>query len=171
MNLQRFGGKIITLIYQVTYMSDKKMSNKKAILLRELSMFHDQIPDLKEWLWEELDTLKLMSDRIWAGTIRKEENEPKTIPMLLKSFKCSASELRSAIAAQITCADWSEGTDEVQHFATFMLAGSPPMGQYTQKAIELLESYKGFVLDHSNSFSADTLQKLDGAISFITRFK
>ncbi len=152
-------------------MSYKKMSQKKAILLQQLWIFRDQIPDLKEWSEEQLDTLKLMLDRIWVGTIKKSGDDSKSIPILLKNFKCSIGELRSAIATQLTCADWSEGTDEVQHFATFLLAGSPPMSQYTQQAIELLESYKLVVIGNVNAFETEDIQKLDNAISFLQRFK
>lgn len=147
------------------------MSQKKAILLQQLWIFRDQIPDLKEWSEEQLDTLKLMLDRIWVGTIKKSGDDSKSIPILLKNFKCSIGELRSAIATQLTCADWSEGTDEVQHFATFLLAGSPPMSQYTQQAIELLESYKLVVIGNVNAFETEDIQKLDNAISFLQRFK
>ena len=147
------------------------VSQKKAILLRELSIFHDQIPDLKEWSENELDALQIMLNRIWIGTIKKAGDDSKSIPMLLKNFKCSASELRSAIATQLTCADWSSGTDQVQHFATFMLSGSAPMSQYTERAIELLTSYIEFVKLNPEHYESDEIQKLESAISFLARFK
>jgi hypothetical protein len=138
-------------------MLDKHEKEKAQLLLK---FKRQRIPRLKEWSWEELDALNIIS-----------QGHPGLTPELLDNFKCSVSELRSAIAAQLTCADWSSGTDQVQHFATFLLSGSAPMSQYTERAIELLTSYIEVVKANPEHYESDDIQKLEAAISFLARFK
>jgi hypothetical protein len=133
------------------------MSNKHEIekeqLLSKLKRYH--IPNLKEWSWEELDALNVNLDRTTA---------------LLDNCKCSKKELRAAVATQITCSEWAGGSDEVRHFSSFLLH-SQPMAQYTQGAIELLTSYIEEVKLNPEHYGSDEVQRLEGAISFLQRFK
>ncbi len=119
----------------------------------------------KEWEWEELDALNIM-----VHHIRKLNSEDSPASILLNNFNCSPSELRTAIATQLTCADWSSGMDAVQHFATFMLSGSKPMAKYTSRAIELLSEYLDEVKSDPDDWEPEEPQKLESAISFLKRF-
>jgi len=145
------------------------MSNEKTKVIAKFKKHG--IPNLNEWSWEQLATLEVMSSRIWAGIIPTVEDEDNLVPILTKNFKCSVSELRSAIATQITCAEWSEGTDQVQHFATFMFAGLQPESRYTERATELLKQFIDFVKLNPEHYESDEIQRLEGAISFLQRFK
>lgn len=130
---------------------------KTRLLGRIPSGVQQTIPDLSRWTWEELDALSLMLGH-------------QPIDILLNNFRCNPEELRSAIATQLTCAAWSSGTNEVQHFATFMLAGKALIPQYTERAIELLSSDIEVVKLNPEHYEKDDVQKLESAIAFLQRF-
>jgi hypothetical protein len=117
------------------------------------------------WNNEELDTLKIMMGHILQKV------ESNSINVLTLNFRCSIDELRTAINTQLTCAGWSSGTDEVQHFATFMLAGSAPMPKYTEKAIQLLSESLEAVRAKPEHWEDGEAERLEDAIAFLSRFK
>lgn len=120
----------------------------------------------EEWNIEELDTLKIM-----MGHVLKRSESKNSISILIQNFGCSINELRTAINAQLTCAGWSSGTDEVQHFATFMLAGYPPMPRYTEAAIQLLSESLEAVKAKPENWEDGEVERLESAIAFISRFQ
>lgn len=118
-----------------------------------------------EWNGEELDTLKIMMGHVLKRV------ESNSISILVQNFKCSVDELRTAINTQITCAGWSSGTDAVQHFATYMLAGYPPMPRYTERAIELLSESMEAVKAKPEHWEDGEVKRIEEAITFLSRFK
>jgi predicted anti-sigma-YlaC factor YlaD len=129
---------------------------KRLLALKMLPVsIRREIPNISSWKWEELDALNIMIDRT-------------DIQDLLQNFRCSIGELRSAISTQITCSLWASGTDEVQHCATYMLAGKALMPQYIKGATDLLSSFIPFAEGEEREEDVDDLKK---AITFLERFK
>jgi uncharacterized protein YecA (UPF0149 family) len=93
------------------------------------------------------------------------------VSALIQNFRCSIDELRTAINTQLTCAGWSSGTDEVQHFATYMLAGSAPMSRYTEKAIQLLSESLEAVKAKPEHWEDGEAERLEEAIAFLSRYE
>lgn len=132
---------------------------KQDIELRELL-------NTEEWNEDELDALRLMIGHVSKRT----ESKHNSISILIQNFRCSVDEFRTAINTQLTCAGWSSGTDEVQHFATYMLAGYPPMPRYTERAIELLSESLEVVKAKPEHWEEGEAERLEEAIAFISRF-
>ena len=95
----------------------------------------------------------------------------KSINDLYTNFRLkSNSDLRRAVQTQLTCMEWSEGTNEVQHFATYMLAGSAPEAKYVNRATQLLNLDIASTKFRKEEGYEKEVKRLESAIKFISRF-
>lgn len=95
----------------------------------------------------------------------------KSINDLYTNFRLkSNADLRRAIQTQITCMEWSEGTNEVQHFATYMLAGLAPEAKYVTRSIQLLNLDIASTKFRQEKGYEKEVKRLESAIKFISRF-